>query len=305
MTNSNTVTESSQLPVIAGHEIAIDEHGRFSLNAIHKAGGAEKRKRPSLWTQNQQTKELIAEMINQSRNSCFADSEQSQDSGLAPIEAKHGGRSPGTYAHELLAVSYAGWISARFQLQVNQVFLDYRMGKLEEKQPSLRGLPNPLSPSHQRELQKAIAARIYAQVPKDQRPTAFKKIYSHLKDRFNVAKYDQIDESRYTEALGAVHSFELDGEWLPQQEQLGATLSDDDLSDLYILLCHAYIIEKKWRESRIEEALSLLHAPIGGNLHENIQMAASFARRIAKAKGQLMERSRERLGLNYGLIPTH
>lgn len=162
-----------------------------------------------------------------------------------------------------------------------------------------------LSPSHQRELQKAIAARIYAQVPKDHRPTAFKKIYSHLKDRFGVAKYDQIEESRYTEALGAVHSFELDGEWLPQQDQAAATMSDDDLSDLYILLCHAHIIEKKWRESHIEEALSILHAPIGGNLHENIQMAASFARRIAKAKGQLMERSRERLGLNYGLIPTH
>lgn len=292
--NSSIQTQSAQLPVIAGHEIAIDEHGRFNLNAIHKASGEGKSKAPSTWTVTKQAKELIQAVV-----------EQTENSGFDPIESVRGGRAPGTFAHELLAVSYAGWISPRFQLQVNQVFLDYRMGKLEAKQPPLRGLPNPLSPSHQRELQKAIAARIYAQVPKDSRPAAFKKIYSHLKDRFNVAKYDQIDESRYTEALGAVHSFELDGEWLPQQEQAAATLSDDDLSDLYILLCHAHIIEKKWRESHIEEALSILHAPIGGNLHENIQMAASFARRIAKAKGQLMERSRERLGLNYGLIPTH
>ncbi|WP_339885241.1 ORF6N domain-containing protein [Vreelandella maris] len=91
---------------------------------------------------------------------------------------------------------------------------------------------------------------------------------------------------------------------LPDNSQ-ESVFGDDDMSDIYILLCHAHIIEKKWRESHIEEALSILHAPIGGNLHENIQMAASFARRIAKAKGQLMERSRERLGLNYGLIPTH
>lgn len=91
---------------------------------------------------------------------------------------------------------------------------------------------------------------------------------------------------------------------LPDSSQ-ETIFDDDDMSDLYILLCHAYVIEKKWRESRIEEALSLLHAPIGGNLHENIHMAATFARRISKAKGDLMERSRERLGLNHGLIPTH
>lgn len=102
----------------------------------------------------------------------------------------------------------------------------------------------------------------------------------------------------------------LEGELCSPQFSLPASsqetiFDDDDMSDLYILLCHAYFIEKKWRESRIEDALSILHAPIGGNLHENIQMAATFARRIAKGKGQFMERSRQRLGLNYGLIPTH
>jgi len=202
------------------------------------------------------------------------------------------------------AARHAKMLETNQAWDVFEALEDNYFGKFETK-ADIPALPNPLSPSHQRDLEKAIASRIYAQVPKDSRPAAFKKIYSHLKDRFGVAKYDQIDESRYTEALGAVHSFELDGEWLPQQEQVAATLSDDDLSDLYILLCHAHIIEKKWRESHIEEALSILHAPIGGNLHENIQMAASFARRIAKAKGQLMERSRERLGLNYGLIPLH
>lgn len=163
----------------------------------------------------------------------------------------------------------------------------------------------PLTPDHQRGIQKAVARRAQA-LPKGLQRLAYSRIYSHLKDRFDVAKYDQIPDEQYTQALAAIETCELDGEWLPAPEDSPATtFSDDDLSDLYILLCHAYVIEKKWRESRIEEALSLLHAPIGGNLHENIQMAASFARRIAKAKGQLMERSRERLGLNYGLIPLH
>lgn len=42
-------------------------------------------------------------------------------------------RYGGTFAHELLAISYAGWISPAFQLPVNQVFMDYRTGKLAPK----------------------------------------------------------------------------------------------------------------------------------------------------------------------------
>lgn len=115
----NQVTQNS-LPVIAGVGIPTDDQGRFSLNAIHRVSGGESRKRPSMWVQNQQAKELISEMEEQSRNS-----------GLAPVRAARGGKNPGTYAHELLAVSYAGWISPKFQLQVNQAFLDYRTGKLQ------------------------------------------------------------------------------------------------------------------------------------------------------------------------------
>lgn len=40
----------------------------------------------------------------------------------------------GSYAHELLIIAYASWISPSFHLQVNQVFLDYRTGKLQPVQ---------------------------------------------------------------------------------------------------------------------------------------------------------------------------
>ncbi|HAX5210387.1 TPA: KilA-N domain-containing protein, partial [Escherichia coli] len=36
------------------------------------------------------------------------------------------------FAHELLAVEYAGWISPVFRLHVNQTFIDYRTGKRNE-----------------------------------------------------------------------------------------------------------------------------------------------------------------------------
>lgn len=202
--NDSITDQSSHLPVIAGHEITTDEHGRFNLNAIHRASEAGQTKRPSVWRTTKQAQELISEVDNQSQNS-----------GLASLESNKGGRFPGTYAHELLAISYAGWISPKFQLQVNQVFLDYRMGKLQqvEAKPTYEALPNPLTPAHQRGIQKAVGRRCY-NFPEPARPKAYKRIYSHLKDRFGVAKYDQIPDERYTEALGAVESYSFSGDFL-------------------------------------------------------------------------------------------
>lgn len=123
----NTSARSSHLPVIAGLEITMDKHGRFNLNAIHHASGEGSHKRPSIWRATKQAHELISEL-----------EDQSQNSGFGPIEARRGGKMAGTYAHELLAVSYAGWISPKFQLHVNQVFLDYRMEKLPSPEPTTR-----------------------------------------------------------------------------------------------------------------------------------------------------------------------
>ncbi|WP_275356057.1 KilA-N domain-containing protein, partial [Xenorhabdus bovienii] len=44
------------------------------------------------------------------------------------INTINGGMSPGTFAHELIAVSYAGWIRPDFQLDVNQAFIDFKSG---------------------------------------------------------------------------------------------------------------------------------------------------------------------------------
>lgn len=109
-------------PVIAGIDITTDEQGRFNLNALHRASDAGDHKRPSKWLATEQAKSLIDELQKN----------QSPKSGLAQevVNVIKGGISPGTFAHELLAISYAGWISPAFQLQVNQAFLDYRTGKL-------------------------------------------------------------------------------------------------------------------------------------------------------------------------------
>lgn len=114
----------NSMPVIAGVDITTDEAGRFNLNSLHRASGTGDHKRPSKWLATEQAKALIEELQkNLSPN-------QGLGQMLLPVSVVKGGVSPGTFAHELLAISYAGWISPAFHLQVNQVFLDYRTGKL-------------------------------------------------------------------------------------------------------------------------------------------------------------------------------
>ncbi len=113
-----------QLPMIAGVEITTDAHGRFNLNALHKASGAPDAKRPGSWHRLDSTKALITELESHCTDLC-----------TAPVSTVNGGSAPGTFAHELLAIDYAGWISPAFRLQVHQVFIDFRTGKLASAAP--------------------------------------------------------------------------------------------------------------------------------------------------------------------------
>jgi len=109
-----------QFPVIAGVEITTDLEGRFNLNALHRASSEGAEKAPAKWFRNKQTKALISELEKQTGQICTVTSE---------------GRNGGSFAHELLAVSYAGWINPAFQLKVNQVFIDYRTGTIRPAIP--------------------------------------------------------------------------------------------------------------------------------------------------------------------------
>lgn len=110
-------------PVIAGVEITTDAEGRFNLNALHKASGLGANKAPAQWLRTQQAKDLISELEMETMQICTVS---------VP------GRNGGTFVHELLAVSFAGWISPKYQLKVNQTFIDWRAGKLEPKREVTR-----------------------------------------------------------------------------------------------------------------------------------------------------------------------
>lgn len=120
----------SDLVVISGVEVTTDVEGRFNLNALHRASGGKKKDGPSYWLALDTTKALISECEKQNAGISVV----SGDTGISvsAINIVKGnfanGQEQGTFAHKLLAISYAGWISPSFQLQVNQVFLDHKTG---------------------------------------------------------------------------------------------------------------------------------------------------------------------------------
>ncbi|MEQ1962368.1 KilA-N domain-containing protein [Xenorhabdus khoisanae] len=113
------------LPVVVGVEIPLDEFGRYNLNTLHKASSEGEEKAPNRWLRTKHAKELIAEL-----ESKLLKNIQTPDlaSARKVVDVNNGGTSPGTYAHELIAVSYAGWIRPDFQLDVNQAFIDFKSG---------------------------------------------------------------------------------------------------------------------------------------------------------------------------------
>lgn len=96
---------------IADVVVRQDSKGRYNLNDFHRAAGEENRHRPSLWAENQQAKDLAAEIA-----------QETGKAGIPALVLQRGGRAPGTYACRELVYAYAMWISPAFHLKVIRTF---------------------------------------------------------------------------------------------------------------------------------------------------------------------------------------
>jgi len=99
---------------IADVKVRTDVDGRYSLNDLHKAAGAENRHRPSMWMENQQTQALIAEL---------------EKAGITAFESK---QRIGTFVVKELVYAYAMWLSPAFNLTVIRAFDAIANGQVEE-----------------------------------------------------------------------------------------------------------------------------------------------------------------------------
>ena len=153
----------------------------YSLTDLHRASGGEQKHKPVLFLSNQQTKELILEI----------ESESKVGIPTSAVKTVRGGKNPSTYACEELVLSYAMWISPKFHLVVLRAFLNLHKN-------SIALLPNTLTPEQQQAIQSAV------QQAHHRTGLHWQEIYRQLKSAFKVAKYDQIQQSQFGNAIAFI-----------------------------------------------------------------------------------------------------
>lgn len=184
----------------------------YSLTDLHRASGGEQKHKPVLFLSNQQTKELISEI----------EIEVKVGIPTSVVKTVRGGKNPSTYACEELMLAYAMWISPKFHLIVLRAFLN-----LHKKTTAL--LPNTITPEQQQAIQSAV------QQAHHRTGLHWQEIYRQLKSTFKVAKYDQIPQSQFGNAMAFIMNLQPIA-LPPAEERFTFDLTKEEISNLTLLL---------------------------------------------------------------------
>jgi hypothetical protein len=178
----------------------------FSLNDLHQASGNLTKHKPAFFLRIDMTKDLIAEIEKETPNA------------LKVIRGTQGG----TYACEELMLAYAMWISPKFHLIVLRAFLN-----LHKKSTAL--LPNTITPEQQQAIQSAV------QQAHHRTGLHWQEIYRQLKSAFKVAKYDQIPQDQFGNAMAFIMNLQPIA-LPPAEERFTFDLTKEEISNLTLLL---------------------------------------------------------------------
>lgn len=124
----------NQLVTIDDVAVRVDAHGRYCLNDLHKAaiahGKATESHRPSEFLSNQGVQAFVAELDHQNQCEEMHTAQNISKAGFpASVKSIKGGKAPGTYAVELVAIRYAAWIDPGFEIRVYRTFQQATKGK--------------------------------------------------------------------------------------------------------------------------------------------------------------------------------
>ena len=178
----------------------------FSLNDLHQASGNLTKHKPAFFLRIDMTKDLIAEIEKETPNA------------LKVIRGAQGG----TYACEELMLAYAMWISPKFHLVVLRAFLN-----LHKNSTAL--LPSTITPEQQQAIQSAV------QQAHHRIGLHWQEIYRQLKQAFKVAKYDQIPQSQFGNAMAFIMNLQPIA-LPPAEEKFTFDLTKEEISNLTLLL---------------------------------------------------------------------
>lgn len=184
----------------------------YSLTDLHRVSGGEQKHKPVLFLSNQQTKELISEIETDGKVGI----------PTSAVKTVRGGKNPSTYACEELMLAYAMWISPKFHLVVLRAFLN-----LHKETTAL--LPNTITPEQQQAIQSAV------QQAHHRTGLHWQEIYRQLKSAFKVAKYDQIPQSQFGNAMAFIMNLQPIA-LPPAEEKFKFELTKEEISNITLLL---------------------------------------------------------------------
>lgn len=98
--------------IVNGVSVRVDSEGRYNLNDLHSAavanGDATENQRPSQFMRSRQVRNFVDTLTRVQK--CTA------------VKTINGGLNHGVWALELVAIRYAAWLSAEFEIRVYQTF---------------------------------------------------------------------------------------------------------------------------------------------------------------------------------------
>jgi hypothetical protein len=108
--------------VLRGERINEDANGLICLDDIWRAAKATPGREPRRWRDIGATKRLEQELQKK-----IATTAIKENIPIIPVcYAKRGRGNAGTFAHPILAAAYAGYLSPKLEIEINEIWLRYR-----------------------------------------------------------------------------------------------------------------------------------------------------------------------------------
>lgn len=195
----NFVNPNNQPLVIGEFAIRQDENGRYCLNDLHKASGYDKKHQPAYFIRNQQTKDLIDEIVNS------ANLQSLESNQIEPVKKMEGVKG-GTYVVKELVYSYAMWISAKFHLIVIRAYDAMVM----QWQISDR---KSISPEQQALLHEIVARRSNGE------RKIFAEMWARHNRHFKIPRYAELLAIHFPEAVHYLETMDIKSKPEPQAQK--------------------------------------------------------------------------------------
>lgn len=171
------------------------------------------------------------------------------------------GVNGGTWLHRRLAVPFARWLNVEFAIWCDEQIEQILIGRNQQQNVSFPKT-DTITPEEQRMIQNAVTAT------HQRTGMSYGEIWSRVKNKFGVAKYEQIKRSDHHSAMIYIASMPIVNQpLLINGRNLEETLSV--MVELYGYCLHAYEMQEKL--SQHPDLADRIDSKIGGQYLHNLK----------------------------------